>query len=126
MTNVKTQVVAKLGLSFKNSVELNKIIDTRIPQDRPAFQKSSFELEGEIFEIYHRDIGACIQSLFSDPEFAPYLKYAPEQHYTDESCSVRLYHDIHTREWWSSTQVRASTSLKAIPTHMPHRRPLIA
>jgi hypothetical protein len=88
MTNLKTQVVAKLGLSFKNSVELNKIIDTRIPQGRPVFQKSSFELEGEIFEIYHCDIGACIRSLFSDPEFAPYLKYAPEQHYTDESCSV--------------------------------------
>ncbi|TEB31128.1 hypothetical protein FA13DRAFT_1791834 [Coprinellus micaceus] len=111
-------VVAKLGLSFKNSVELNKIIDTRIPQGRPVFQKSSFELEGEIFEIYHRDIGACIRSLFSDPEFAPYLKYAPEQHYTDESCSVRLYHDIHTGEWWSSTQ-KAVDRLKEGGTVIP-------
>ncbi|KAJ3532150.1 hypothetical protein NMY22_g7861 [Coprinellus aureogranulatus] len=98
------QVVDKLGLSFGNSVELNKIIDSDIPSHRPAFTRESFTLGGEVFEIYKRNILECVKALFSDPEFAPYLKYAPEKHYTDDTCSTRIYHDMHTGEWWWGTQ----------------------
>ncbi|KAF5311326.1 hypothetical protein D9611_012561 [Ephemerocybe angulata] len=83
--NLSASAVTDLLSIEGNSVELNKIVDTKIPGQRPRFQQSSFELEGEVFEIYHRD---C----------------APEQHYTDDSCETRLYHDMHTGDWWWSTQ----------------------
>ncbi|KAJ7733721.1 hypothetical protein B0H14DRAFT_3117949 [Mycena olivaceomarginata] len=39
-----------------------------------------------------------------DPEFADCLIFAPERHYTDNSKTIRLYHDMHTGEWWWETQ----------------------
>ncbi|KAF8810314.1 hypothetical protein BYT27DRAFT_7209578 [Phlegmacium glaucopus] len=96
-------VVEKLGLSFRNSVELNKIIDMKLP-GRPAFQRHSVEVGGEMFDVYFRDILACVKALYSDPEFAPYLLNAPERHFTDEACGTRMYHDMNTGEWWWSTQ----------------------
>ena len=47
---------------------------------------------------------ACIKALFGDPAFAPFLVFAPEKHYTDETRTKRMYHDIHTGRWWWSTQ----------------------
>ncbi|KAJ2920920.1 hypothetical protein H1R20_g16176, partial [Candolleomyces eurysporus] len=96
-------VVDRLGLAFKNSVELNKIIDNKLPS-RPLFKKSSFTLGGEVFDVYMRDIVECVKAMFRDPELAPYLKYSLEKHYTDESCTIQLYHDMHTGDWWWETQ----------------------
>ncbi|KAF8867851.1 hypothetical protein BD779DRAFT_1463451, partial [Infundibulicybe gibba] len=96
-------LVDKLGLSFKNSKELNRIIDKGLPE-RPAFERHSIEVGGEIFDVYFRDIMACIKGLYSDPDFAPYLIHAPERHYVDESQQMRMYHDMNTGEWWWSTQ----------------------
>ncbi|KAH9021901.1 hypothetical protein EDB85DRAFT_2075518 [Lactarius pseudohatsudake] len=96
-------VVDKLGLSFKNSMELNRVIDTQLP-GRPSFKRMGVELGGEVFDVYFRDIMDCVWALYSDPEFSPYLVYAPECHYVDEKCDLRMYHDMHTGEWWWSTQ----------------------
>ena len=60
---------------------------------------------GEVFDVYYRDIVACIRALFSDPDFAAVLVFAPEKHYTDETKTSRMYHDMHTGKWWWSTQV---------------------
>ena len=46
----------------------------------------------------------CIKALFGAPEFAQYLVFMPERHYTDETRSTRLYHDMHTGKWWWWTQ----------------------
>ncbi|RXW20300.1 hypothetical protein EST38_g5564 [Candolleomyces aberdarensis] len=97
-------VVERLDLSFKNSLELNKLIDSKLPSPTPAFERIPFKLGGEVFEVYMRNIMECVKSLFKNPEFAPYLKYAPEKHYTDSSCTIRLYHDMHTGDWWWDTQ----------------------
>ena len=48
----------------------------------------------------------CVKGLYSDPEFAPYLIHAPEWHYVHEKYEMRMYHDMHTGEWWWSTQER--------------------
>lgn len=85
-------------------MELNKIIEKKLP-GRPAFKRMGIELGGEIFDVYFRDILECIKALYGDPEFAPYLVNAPERHYMDKECTLRIYHDIHTGEWWWSTQV---------------------
>ncbi|KAH9163088.1 hypothetical protein EDB89DRAFT_1816539, partial [Lactarius sanguifluus] len=73
-------VVDKLGLLFKNSMELNRVIDTQLP-GRPSFKRMGVELGGEVFDVYFRDIMDCVWALYSDPEFSPYLVYAPERHY---------------------------------------------
>lgn len=44
----------------------------------------------------------CIRSLYGNPEFAPYLVFAPERHYSNGD---RVYHDMYTGRWWWDTQV---------------------
>lgn len=62
---------------------------------------------GEKFEMYSaRNVLGCIISLYSDPEHARYLCLAPERHYADGDKTIRLYHDLHTGQWWWSVQVR--------------------
>lgn len=98
------QVSKRLGLSFKNSKELNNIIDNNLP-GCPRFERHEVLVGNEVCEVYFRDVIACIKALFGDPDFAPYLVFAPEKHYVDESKTMRMYHDMHTGKWWWSTQV---------------------
>lgn len=94
---------------------LNKIIDSQLPS-RPRFTLDHVVVAGESFEFYHRNILQCIEALYSDPEFAPYLKYAPEHRYTGPDESERIYHDMETGNWWWKTQVYCS--LTPIPNHI--------
>ncbi|KAG2085581.1 uncharacterized protein F5147DRAFT_792834 [Suillus discolor] len=86
-------VSERLGLSFKNTNELNKIIDHELPTGRPKFQREQVVVAGESFD-----------SLYGDTDFARYLTFAPEHHYTDEDQTVRLFHDMHTGKWWWNMQ----------------------
>ncbi len=60
---------------------------------------------GEKFEMYARPILECIAALYRNPEHARYLCFAPEHHYADSDKTIRLYHDLHTGEWWWTVQV---------------------
>jgi Plavaka transposase len=60
----------------------------------------------EVCEVYYRDVIECVKTLFGDPTFTPYLQFAPEKHYTDDTKDVRVYHDMYTGKWWWRTQVR--------------------
>ncbi|KAF8952951.1 hypothetical protein BDZ97DRAFT_1992200 [Flammula alnicola] len=104
-----------LGLSYKNTNELNKVIDKNLPR-RPAFKRHEVVVAGEAFELYSRDIIECIKALWSDPEFAPFLVFQPERHYADDDHTIRMYHDMHTGKWWWATQkeVEKKTSKKGI------------
>ncbi|KAG2085840.1 hypothetical protein BD769DRAFT_1374013 [Suillus cothurnatus] len=93
----------RLDLSYKNSRELNVIIDKQLP-GRPTFRHEQIIVAGEAFDIYHRDVLECIKALYGDPDFADYLVFAPERHYTDDDETVRLYSDMHTVKWWWNTQ----------------------
>lgn len=103
VTNVH-QFCDKLGLSYKNSRELNKIIDRGLPL-RPRFERHEITVAGSKFDVYYRDILACIKALYGDPEFAEHLKFIPERHYADTDKTVRVYHDMYTGNWWWQTQV---------------------
>ncbi|KAK7676503.1 hypothetical protein QCA50_020521 [Cerrena zonata] len=96
----------KLGLSYKNSVELHKITDESLP-GRPRFKREEIVVAGESFDIYFRDVIECVRALFRNPEFAAYLVFSPEQHYSDPACHSehRIYHEMHTGKWWWSTQI---------------------
>ncbi|THU87904.1 hypothetical protein K435DRAFT_680843 [Dendrothele bispora CBS 962.96] len=98
------KLVEKLELSFSSANELNSIIDKNLPS-RPEFKTETIIVHGEAFEVYFRDILECVKALFSEPDFAPYMKYAPEKHFTDGTRKSRMYHDMHTGEWWWSRQV---------------------
>ncbi|EDR05304.1 uncharacterized protein LACBIDRAFT_329698 [Laccaria bicolor S238N-H82] len=50
------------GLSFKNSGELNKLIDKSLP-GRPAFKRHEVMVGSEVSEVYFRDVVAYIKSL---------------------------------------------------------------
>jgi len=84
---------------------LNKIIDTKLPSKQPAFTRCEASLAGEKYDIYMRDIIECIKALYGDPEHSQYLFIVPERHYADHDKTIRLYHDMHTSQWWWSTQV---------------------
>lgn len=98
-------VQERLGLGFKNVRELNAIIDKQIPATRPRFKRAQVCVADEGHTMFYRDVIQCIESLFGDPEFAPYLVFAPERHYADKDRTIRLYHDMHTGKWWWETQV---------------------
>ncbi|TBU36601.1 hypothetical protein BD309DRAFT_1069783 [Dichomitus squalens] len=98
------EVAERLALSFNTSRKLNQMVDEQLPPARPRFERHEIVVAGESFEVYIRDILACIESLFSDPEFAPLLLLVPERHYTDADQTVRVYFDMNTGKWWWSTQ----------------------
>lgn len=59
----------------------------------------------EAFDVYMRDVIECLKSLFGDAEFARYLVFLPERHYSNPDCTMRLYYDMHTGKWWWAVQV---------------------
>ena len=109
----------KLGLSYKNMRELNKIIDDELP-GRPRFRREEIVIAGEAFDIYFRDVIECIRALIGNPEFSAYLVFAPEQHYSHAECSSehRIYHEMHTGKWWWSTQVSVIPLEFALPSEL--------
>ncbi|KAF8065173.1 hypothetical protein FPV67DRAFT_1653931 [Lyophyllum atratum] len=96
-------VSEKLGLSFKSTKELNKMIDESLP-GRPRFQRHEVLIGDEVCEVFFRDVIACIRALLGDPDFAVYLVFVPEKHYADGAETIRMYHDMKTGKWWWSTQ----------------------
>ena len=98
-------VVDRLRLSYKTMQELNHIIDTKLPNSRPRFQRAAVKVQDESFDVYYRDIIQCIQALYGHAEFAQHLIFAPERHYTDPDKTSRLYHEMHTANWWWATQL---------------------
>ncbi|KAF8337856.1 hypothetical protein F5887DRAFT_1077979 [Amanita rubescens] len=98
------EVAEDLGLSYKNSRELHKIIDTQLP-GRPKFQRDEISILGESVTLYSRNVVECIKALYGDAEFASHLVFSPERHYTARDKSQRIYHELHTGEWWWEAQI---------------------
>ncbi|KAL5484756.1 hypothetical protein ACEPAI_7398 [Sanghuangporus weigelae] len=97
-------VVESLGLSYRNSRELNAKIDKEIPTRRPAFQRREVTVGDITLEFFVRDMMVCIRALFAVPEFASQLILQPERQYVDDEVEIRVYHDMHTGDWWWDTQ----------------------
>ncbi|KAJ7212297.1 hypothetical protein GGX14DRAFT_534532 [Mycena pura] len=88
----------KFRLSYRTSAELNNIIDGSLSRGRPPFEHQ------KIFNVYFHDVLWCVRALYGDPEFANCLINLPKRHHTDEQKLIRLWHDMHTDEWWWNTQ----------------------
>jgi len=91
--------------------ELNEKIDDDLPTC-PTFQRKEVSFGGEALEFYYRDIMKCIQAIYSDPQFADVLVFAPERHYTSQERTCRIYNELHTGDWWWKVQVRNYKSIK--------------
>ncbi|THH28685.1 hypothetical protein EUX98_g5504 [Antrodiella citrinella] len=104
-------VAEDLHLSFKNSRELNKIIDD-LPAGRPPFRCKEVIVGGEAFDLYYRDALECVKALYGDPNLAADLIFKPERHYTDADETMRMYHDMHTGKWWWDTQRNIEEDMK--------------
>ncbi|KAH9168125.1 hypothetical protein EDB89DRAFT_1889949 [Lactarius sanguifluus] len=96
-------LVDMLGLSYKTSQELNKIIDEKLPRP-PQFRCQELNIGGECLQFHHRDIIQCIRTLFGNPEFVHDLVFAPERHYTDSTQTCRIYDEMYMGDWWWSVQ----------------------
>ncbi|KAI0632643.1 hypothetical protein C8Q77DRAFT_1218165 [Trametes polyzona] len=115
------ELATLLGLSYKNSRELNMIVDEKLTSNRPRFIRREIVVAGEVFEVYYRDVLQCIRALYGDPEFAGLLVFVPEKHYSDAAHTKRVYFDVHTGKWWWSTQARLDEQLPGatvVPTQL--------
>ncbi|KAH7906613.1 hypothetical protein BJ138DRAFT_969756, partial [Hygrophoropsis aurantiaca] len=63
VSNLSTLICEQLGLSYKDSRQLNQIIDKKLPARRPQFQREEIEIAGESFDVYFRDILECVKAL---------------------------------------------------------------
>ncbi|PPQ77052.1 hypothetical protein CVT24_009600 [Panaeolus cyanescens] len=96
-------VQEKLGLSYRTSDELNKIIDQKLPA-RPEFERHEVVMGGESITFYSRNVVDCLRSLWADPDFADDLLVEPEKQYADDESTIRVYHEMNTADWWWKTQ----------------------
>ncbi|KAI0258534.1 hypothetical protein BC834DRAFT_926493 [Gloeopeniophorella convolvens] len=106
-----------LGLSFKSHQKLNQIIDEQLP-GRPPFCHEDIVIAGVTVLLYYCDIIECVKAPFGDPQFAPYLHLTPEQHFYNDTCIERVYHDMNTGDWWWVTQM-ALEAVKPDATIVP-------
>jgi hypothetical protein len=72
--------------------------------------------------LYSRNVVECIKALYGDAEFAPHLVFSPERHYTGRDKSQRIYHELHTGEWWWEAQVSNSATTLLSVTNECNRR----
>jgi hypothetical protein len=98
------QFSEKLGLSYGNVRELNKIIDTQLP-GRPRFRREDVMIGGEMVSMYSRNVIECVKALYGSAEFAPHMIHRPERHYDRSNGRDRQYHDMHSGDWWWEMQV---------------------
>jgi hypothetical protein len=87
--------------------ELNLLIDDNVHGCRPSFKTHDITVGNEIITLHARDILDCVKALYGDPEFAVFLKFKPERHYQVGAghAKSRVYHDMHTADWWWEVQV---------------------
>ena len=97
-------MVDSLGLSYRNTRELNRIIDEEMP-GRPRFKCEEVSIGGESFDFYFREVIPSLRALFGDPRFSKHLAFAPEHHYQDASHTTQVFSEMYTGKWWWSVQV---------------------
>ncbi|THU96311.1 hypothetical protein K435DRAFT_664760 [Dendrothele bispora CBS 962.96] len=97
-------VTESLDLSYRNTNELNHVIDHDLPSRRPAFSRQEVVVGGKAYDFYTRNALDCVRALYGNPDHAQYLSFTPERHYADADKTTRLYHDINTGKWWWDTQ----------------------
>ena len=58
----------RLELSYGTTQQLNRIIDTKIPHERPRFQRAEVVVDNVGYDVYYRDVLECVRALYGEPE----------------------------------------------------------
>src|ERR1700761_3074055 len=103
-------MVENLGLSFRNTRELNRIIDEGLP-GRPKFKREEVCIGGETYDFHFREIIPSLHALFGDPRFSDHLIFVPERHYQDMGHTMQVFSEMYTGKWWWSVQVCTNSKL---------------
>jgi Plavaka transposase len=101
------QVRQKLGLSFRNTRALHKIIDD-IPHRAGKWQTKHLSFKDRPAEkhvVRFRDVIEAIRCLWGDPALSESMVYIPKKVYSDVSRSNRVYSEMWTGSWWHVIQV---------------------
>jgi hypothetical protein len=64
----------------------------------------------------------CIEALYGDAEFAACLVFRPERHYKDKEKKQRVYHELHTGDWWWEVQVSILYAVLVSPAYICYRQ----
>ncbi|KAH9008739.1 hypothetical protein EDB85DRAFT_2163908 [Lactarius pseudohatsudake] len=114
-------MVEKLGLSYRNVKELNRIIDEEMP-GRPKFKCEKICIGGESYDFHFREVIPCICALFGDPRYSGRLVFAPERHYQDVGRTTQVFGEMYTGKWWWSVQqsleLRKPGATSAYPVYL--------
>lgn len=76
-----------------------------LPAHQPKFHYEEVTVAGEVYPFFYRNIIECIKSLYSDPDLADVMLFAPERHFKDAEGRERVYHEMNTGKWWWKMQV---------------------
>jgi hypothetical protein len=81
------------------------LIDAKLP-GRPRFRQETITVGDETVTLHSRDIIESISGLYGEPKFAHHLIHCPERQYKlDGNKRTRIFHDMHTGDWWWEMQV---------------------
>ncbi|TFK59487.1 hypothetical protein BDN72DRAFT_780643, partial [Pluteus cervinus] len=108
MTDNRSQVKEKLGLSYHNVRSLHQKLDC-IPERAGPWvtKKLSFpDNPDDKFTIRHRDPIQAIKSLFNNPAHASDIVYAPKKIFSDQTRKNRIFNEMWTGRWWHAAQSR--------------------
>lgn len=96
----------RLGLSFKNTRELNQKIDHDLAPSA-EWERASFKVAGvaEELEVVYRDPLEVIEEIYSSPAYCDQMKFAPEKHWVNDKRTKRIYNEMWTGDWWWKRQV---------------------
>ncbi|KAF5377941.1 hypothetical protein D9615_006759 [Tricholomella constricta] len=73
------------------------------------------EMMEENLELWMRDPVECIRELMGNPAFREFMAFAPEQVFTDEACSERIFDEMWTADWWWKIQKLLPTGATLAP-----------
>ncbi|KAL0568043.1 hypothetical protein V5O48_013944 [Marasmius crinis-equi] len=110
-------VLERLELSFKNSRQLNKIVDS-IPARGGTWQTKDFRFKDfpdEVMSVRYRDPLKAIRALWGDPSLAEHLVYKPSKIFSDAEKSKRQYSELWTGKWWWAMQSRLKSNATIAP-----------
>ncbi|KIY52108.1 hypothetical protein FISHEDRAFT_5445, partial [Fistulina hepatica ATCC 64428] len=104
-------VTEGLGISFKNTDEMNAMIDT-MPNNLREWQEKVLRFTdspSEEFTMYYRNPVDAIKCLMGDPDLVDHLVYKPTKMFTadpkEDPAATHVYNEMWTGEWWNKVQV---------------------
>lgn len=68
-----------------------------------------------VTEIVCRDAADVVRFLLAHKPFEKVMHYEPVKLFRDDTCSVRVYNELHTGDWWWETQTKLPPGATVVP-----------